>query len=287
MNTGSHGGSSLGQGFRLSNVRQQPGLDRLRRDPIVASIVVHLLQVGTIAEAPRFRQRRDLAGGGRKLRLVQEPGQLGPALHALLEFNAIRARGTRQNGKIRRGRLLADRLRAQEHAADRLLQFPESEPGLIRLDFARLAELSFEDCAPLVARAFAHFARCNPGQLAGRFRNPRLVGRRQENVRTDKRRAIPFFRVPQGQGERPEDAARPLKSVQLRPTHIEDIGQEGMKRIAVEEALSAFFLSLRTVSSSEAIFATAVVTWGRNASLSEIEAVSKNRRRRTSATSSF
>ena len=54
---------------------------------------------------------------------------------------------------------------------------------------------------------------------------------------SDQRRRIPRLGVAQRDREGPQDAARALEPVQLRPLGIEDVGQVRVEGIAVEEAL--------------------------------------------------
>ena len=48
---------------------------------------------------------------------------------------------------------------------------------------------------------------------------------------------VPGLRVPQRDGERPQDAARPLEAVELRPPYVEEVGQVGVEGIPAGEAL--------------------------------------------------
>ena len=66
---------------------------------------------------------------------------------------------------------------------------------------------------------------------------PAPVRRRQEHVGTDQGRRVPGLGVPQRDGERPQDAARPLEPVELRPAGVEEVGQIGVEGIPAGEAL--------------------------------------------------
>ena len=211
---------SLGQALRRPDLGQQLDLDRFRRHAVGAGVVVHLLQVGPVAEPPRLRQRRRTAVRRRvaaELVLVQEPRQLRPAAQPLLQRDAVGTRRAHQPDQIPRVRLLADRLRAEEHGADRLLHLAAPQSRLLVLDGPRLGQLALEDRGPVVAAALGHLARGDAGQLARRLGDAVPAGRRQEHVGPDQGRRVPGLRVPQRDGERPQDAARPLEAVELRP----------------------------------------------------------------------
>ncbi len=69
---------------------------------------------------------------------------------------------------------------------------------------------------------------------------PEVVGpARQEHVGADEGGGVPSFGVAQGDRERPQDAARSLKAVELGPAHVEQVGQVGMERVAAREPLEA------------------------------------------------
>ena len=234
------GPRAVGQALRRPDLGQQLQLDRFRRDAVGAGVVVHLLQVRPVAEPPRLRQRRGTAVRRQvaaELVLVQEPRQLRPAAQALLQLDAVGTRRAQQPGQIPRVRLLADRLRAEEHRADRLLHLAAPQSGLLVLDGPRLGQLALQDRGPVVPAALGQLARGDAGQLAGRLGDPRPVRRRQEHVGTDQGRGVPGLGVPQRDRERPQDAARPLEPVELRPARVEEIGQIGVEGIPAGEAL--------------------------------------------------
>ena len=144
---------------------------RFGRDAVGAGVVVHLLQVGPVAEPPRLRQRRPAVRRqvAPELVLVQEPRQLRPTVQALLQLDAVGVRCAYQPDQIPRVRLLTNRLRAEKHRADRLLQLAAFQSGLFVLDGARLRQLALQDRGPVVPAALGHLARGDAGQLAGRL----------------------------------------------------------------------------------------------------------------------
>ena len=201
---------------------------------------MHLAQVGAISQPPRLGQlaaRAGILAPCRHLQLVQEPRHLGPAMQPRLQLDPVRVPRPEQYQQLRRRRLLADGLTAQEHGDHRLLQLAVVETGRVGLDLARLGKLAFDDRTPLLVRSGVGVHAGEGGQLAWRLRQIVLARRTQKHVRPDQRAAIPPLRIPQGDRERPQDAARALESVDLRPPGVEDLGELRVKRVAVVIAL--------------------------------------------------
>ena len=163
---------AMGQAPGPLDLDEELLLDEFRRDAIRAGIVVHLLEVWPVAETPRPGQRLGSAvrrRAARELRLVQEPGEVRPAAQSLLELDAVGAGRADQRDKLRRVRLLADRLRTQERREHCLLHLATFQCRLLLLDCPRLGELAFEHRAPHVAGTLCHLAGGDARELARRL----------------------------------------------------------------------------------------------------------------------
>ena len=240
MDPGARRRRALGQAPGPPDLGEELLLDELRRDAIRAGVVVHLLEVRPVAETPppgQYPRPAVRRRGARELRLVEEPGEVRPAAQALLELDAVGASRADECDQLRRMRLLADRLRAQERGDHRLFHLAVFERRLLVLDCPRLGELAFEHRTPHVAGALRHLAGGDARKLARRLGEGAVAGHGQEHVGSDQRRRVPSLGVAQCDGEGPQDAARALEPVQLRPLGVEDVGQVRVEGIAVEEAL--------------------------------------------------
>jgi hypothetical protein len=206
---------ALGQALGLLYICEQFHFDHFGRDAVVARIMVHLFEVGAIAEAPRFGERPGLAGIGEifgEFGLVEEPRQLRPASEPLLHLDAIGLGRSHERQQISRSGLLTNRLGTKEYRTDRLFDLPEFQPRLLTLDRPGLFQFAFEHGRPIIALTFSDLVGRNAGQLSRRLRYPALMCRK-EHVRSHQRRFIPLFGVSERECEGSQNSARSLEAV--------------------------------------------------------------------------
>src|SRR5262249_22459729 len=84
-------------------------------------------------------------------------------------------------------------------------------------------------------------------QLPCRLRNVCLVRCTQEDVRADEWALVPLFGMAQRQSKRTQYASGALKTFQVGPFDVEDIGQVRVEGIALEEVVFGSFTSLASL----------------------------------------
>ena len=111
-------------------------------------LVVHLLEVRAIAEAPGPGER---AHGAVVVQIgvVQEPGELSPPTQCLVEVDGVGRSGTDHPDELRRIRLVSDGLGVKEHGQHRLLRLALTERRDLPLNPARDLELLLQQRAPV------------------------------------------------------------------------------------------------------------------------------------------
>ena len=103
-------------------------------------------------------------------------------------------------------------------------------PGCSDLDRRCLGELAFQDVGPVLLVPLVLLARGDVGQFACRLGDALWSGAGRNTFAPTSGRPVPLLGVPQRQGERPQDAPRPLEAVELGPLRVEDVGQVRVER---------------------------------------------------------
>ena len=212
---------------RLANRVGECRIHGVAGHALAAGFVVHLLQVGAIAEPPGLGQF--LLADASGVFVVQEPGDFAPAAQRFHEFDAVRpaADGALQLGRIG---LAADGLGVQERGDDRLLRGAAwRQRRKLVLDLLGLCQLAFQQPRPIRRPAFAAGIH-DVGQVLHRFGNARFAGRCKQRGRADQWACVPLPRAAQGRGQRAQNASRALERRQLRPLaveHVREVRVEG------------------------------------------------------------
>ena len=187
---------------------------------LATGFVVHLLQIGAIAQPPGLGQF--VFGHAPDVFVVQKPRDIAPAPQRLGQLDAVRG-AAGDALQFRRIRLAADGLRVQERGDDRLLRSPAwCQRRKLLLDLSRLGQLPFQESRPIRGLAVAtgiHDVR----QILHRFGNAPFARRGEQRGRANQRACIPRLCTAQGGGERTQNASRALKRRQLRPLAVEHV----------------------------------------------------------------
>ena len=125
-----------------------------------------------------------------------------------------------------------------------LLDLAKLYASRLSFDIPRLCQFAFENPSPLLFLAFVLLRRRDIRQFPCRLGNVCLVRCTQEDVRANEWALVPLFGMAQRQSKRPQYASRALKTFQVRPFGVEDIGQVRVKGIALEEMVLGDFTGL-------------------------------------------
>ena len=200
---------------------------------------MHLPQVRPVAEPPRLRQLpASVRTRPAAVLVVEEPGEVPPALEALVELDAVRRARSDEPHEFRGVRLVAERLGVQEDRDHRLLDFAlRRERGKFALRLPGERQFPLQQLFPFGAFARDLFGRRHPGQLREGRRSALRPRRPEQHRRPDNRARVPRRGFPQADRHRAKHPARALEAVELRPTAVEDLGQVGVEREAGVEPL--------------------------------------------------
>ena len=214
--------------------RRQRRLHIAVADALPAGFVVHLLQVGAVAQPPCLRQPLGLALLG--VLIVQEPRDFPPAVQPLVQFDGVRRGAAGHAQQLRGVGLAADRLRMQEDGDDRLLRLTAvPQRRKLALYLSGFRQLALQQPRPIRGPTGTAGIR-HIGQFLHRVRSRRLAGRGQQGRRANQGARIPLLRFAQGGGQGAQNASGALEALQLGPAAVEHIGQVWMEREALQKA---------------------------------------------------
>ena len=113
---------------------------------------------------------------------VEEPGATGPSLNAFFQCDPIGLRRAGQRMQVcDAGVICSLRLRVQEGANNRLLDLAVSQRGQWILRFAGEAELTLQNCYPILWRAIHLVYPSHSGQVSQRRREFLITRFRQQD----------------------------------------------------------------------------------------------------------